>query len=314
MGAGSAAGAGAYYWYTAPELSPLLPDQPVSSVPGDYEKVYRDIANLLDTGDAENYDDGSYGPILVRLAWHAAGTYDAKTNTGGSNGATMRFPPESEYPANIGLHIARGLLERIYESHPWISRSDLWSLAGVVAVQELSGGAVLVPWRSGRVDKYDAKDAPPDGRLPDATKDQGHLRAVFGRMGFNDQEIVALSGAHALGRCHVNRSGFEGPWTFSPTVLTNHYYQHLIDDKWQVRAWPGPKQFEDVKSKSIMMLPTDMSLIKDKSFRKWVETYARDEDLWYRDFAKAFGKLLELGVPFPAHAEARVFKPYAASS
>ena len=52
-------------------------------------------------------------------------------------------------------------------------------------------------------------------------------------MGFNDQEIVALSGAHALGRCHKDRSGFEGPWTFSPTVLTNDYYRLLVDEKWQ---------------------------------------------------------------------------------
>ena len=45
------------------------------------------IAALLDDGD---YDDGSYGPVLVRLAWHASGTYAKKDGSGGSNGATMR--------------------------------------------------------------------------------------------------------------------------------------------------------------------------------------------------------------------------------
>ena len=40
--------------------------------------------------EKEDYDDGSYGPVFVRLAWHASGTYDKNTNTGGSNGATMR--------------------------------------------------------------------------------------------------------------------------------------------------------------------------------------------------------------------------------
>lgn len=50
-------------------------------------------------------------------------------------------------------------------------------------------------------------------------------------MGFNDQEIVALSGAHALGRCHTDRSGFEGPWTFSPTSMTNEYYKLLLNEK-----------------------------------------------------------------------------------
>ena len=61
-------------------------------------------------------------------------------------------------------------------------------------------------------------------------------------MGFNDQEIVALSGAHALGRCHTDRSGFDGPWTFSPTVVTNEYYKLLLDEKWNWRKWNGPKQ------------------------------------------------------------------------
>lgn len=82
----------------------------------------------------------------------------------------------------------------------------------------------------------------PDGRLPDATQGNKHLRAIFNRMGFNDQEIVALSGAHALGRCHTDRSGFEGPWTFSPTMVTNDYYQLLLQEKWNWKKWNGPKQ------------------------------------------------------------------------
>lgn len=52
-------------------------------------------------------------------------------------------------------------------------------------------------------------------------------------MGFDDREIVALSGAHALGRCHTDRSGFTGPWTFSPTMVTNDYFKLLLDEKWQ---------------------------------------------------------------------------------
>ena len=52
-------------------------------------------------------------------------------------------------------------------------------------------------------------------------------------MGFDDREIVTLSGAHALGRCHTDRSGYSGPWTFSPTVVTNDYFKLLLEEKWQ---------------------------------------------------------------------------------
>lgn len=125
------------------------------------------------------------------------------------------------------------------EQFPWITYSDLWILAGVCAIQEMQGPTV--PYRPGRSDK-DVAGCTPDGRLPDASQGSKHLRDIFGRMGFNDQEIVALSGAHALGRCHTDRSGFEGPWTFSPTVVTNDYYQLLLNEKWSWKKWSGPKQ------------------------------------------------------------------------
>lgn len=97
-------------------------------------KVYNAIAQIL---DEDSYDDGSYGPVFVRLAWHASGTYDKNTKDGGSCKGTMRFKPESEHGANAGLHIARDKLENIKKQFPWISYGDLWTLAGVVAVQEM---------------------------------------------------------------------------------------------------------------------------------------------------------------------------------
>jgi cytochrome c peroxidase len=81
-------------------------------------------------------------------------------------------------------------------------------------------GGPKVPWRPGRQDGL-VEHCTPDGRLPDGDKGSDHIRKIFNRQGFNDQEIVALSGAHALGRCHADRSGFEGPWTFSPITFTN---------------------------------------------------------------------------------------------
>lgn len=182
-----------------------------------------------------------------------------------------------------------------------------------------------IPYRAGRQDK-DVAGCTPDGRLPDAAQGQDHVRNIFYRMGFNDQEIVALIGAHALGRCHTDRSGYSGPWTFAPTVLTNDFYKLLLDEKWQWKKWNGPKQvsersqnnnkswrltkkqYEDKKTKSLMMLPADMSLVQDKKFKQWVEKYAADNDLFFNDFAAVIKKLFELGVPFAENAETMVFK------
>ena len=58
-------------------------------------------------------------------------------------------------------------------------------------------------------------------------------------------EIVALSGAHALGRCHPKNSGFDGPWTTSPTLVTNGYFKELLEKKWVEKKWKGPKQYVD---------------------------------------------------------------------
>jgi catalase (peroxidase I) len=73
----------------------------------------------------------------------------------------------------------------------------------------------------------------PDGRLPDADKGSAvanvkHLRGIFGRMGFSDQEIVALSGAHNLGKCHYEDSGYEGVWSETPWKFDNSYFNILI--------------------------------------------------------------------------------------
>jgi cytochrome c peroxidase len=58
------------------------------------------------------------------------------------------------------------------------------------------------------------------------------------------------------------------------------------------------QQYEDKTTKTLMMLPTDMALVSDKAFKQWIEKYAKDEDLFFKDFAAVIVKLFELGVPF----------------
>merc|ERR1712233_227982 len=172
---------------------------------------------------------------------------------------------------------------------------DLWTLAGCAAV-EVAGGP-KVPHELGRVDAPDDSHCPPNGRLPDASQGAAHLRDVFGRMGFNDQEIVCLSGGHTWGRCHIVRSGFDGPWTSTPLTFNNEYFTNLMNLKWRKKEWDGPEQFEDVATGKLMILPTDMALKTDPKFRVYTELYAKDAALFRKDFAVAFSKLLHLGKP-----------------
>jgi len=236
-------------------------------------------------------------PMTVRLAWHSAGTFDAKDNTGGTNGAGMRFEPESADGANAGLHIVRHILSPVQQQYPDVSFADLWTYAGASAVEFMGGPKV--PHHFGRSDHADGQKCPAHGRLPDASQGAQHLRDVFYRMGFDDREIVALSGAHTLGRCHIERSGYDGPWTRHPLKFDNQYFKNLLFLEWRPKKWDGKLQYEDVETGELMMLPTDLAIRDDPKFRVIAEQYAKDEQLFFRDFGEAFGKLLALGVPVP---------------
>ena len=159
------------------------------------------------------------------------------------------------FSANAGLHIIHDLLLPVKQKYPGVSYGDLWALAGAAAV-EFAGGPDI-PLSLGRVDVTSQEAAaaaaassaasaasgatrggggggcpvsvvPPNGRLPDAAQGAAHLRAVFGRMGFGDREIVALSGGHTLGRCHSVRSGYDGPWTDGILKFNNDYFKNLM--------------------------------------------------------------------------------------
>ncbi|CAN1249421.1 L-ascorbate peroxidase, cytosolic [Linum perenne] len=212
-------------------------------------------------------------PLMLRLAWHSAGTFDVKSKTGGPYG-TMRYSAELAHAANNGLDIAIRLLEPIKEQFPNITYADFYQLAGVVAV-EITGGPD-VPFHPGReVSVFLCRLIIQD----DNSIGVDHLREVFGTMGLSDQDIVALSGGHTLGRCHKERSGFEGAWTSNPLIFDNTYFTELLT---------GEKE-------GLLQLPSDKALLDDAVFRPLVEKYAKDEDAFFADYAEGHMKLSELG-------------------
>jgi L-ascorbate peroxidase len=116
--------------------------------------------------------------------------------------------------------------------------------------------------------------------FPSVIPGSDHLRQVFGKqMGLSDQDIVALSGAHTLGRCHKERSGFEGPWTKNPLKFDNTYFTELLS---------GDKE-------GLLQLPSDKTLLTDPVFRPLVEKYAADEKAFFEDYKEAHLRLSELG-------------------
>merc|ERR1719157_221565 len=121
-----------------------------------------------------------------------------------------------------------------------------------------------------------------NGRLPDATLGAQHLRDVFYRMGFDDEGIVALSGGHTVGRCHLARSGFDGPWTHNSLQFDNTYFKNLLNLKWKKVSTPaGREQYADEETGKLMMLPTDICMLDDAGMRPWVDKFAASQDAFF---------------------------------
>lgn len=99
-----------------------------------------------------------------------------------------------------------------------------------------------------------------------------------------------------LGRCHKERSGYDGPWVDHPIKFSNEYFEELFENEWEEKTIEetGNVQFKD-KGDELMMLRTDMWILWDEEFKKWAQIYDEDCDRFMSDFAVAYKKLTELG-------------------
>ncbi|XP_020085141.1 probable L-ascorbate peroxidase 3 isoform X2 [Ananas comosus] len=228
------------------------------------EKARRDLRALIS-------NDVATAPLMLRLAWDDAGTYDKETNTGGPNGS-IRFE-EYKHSASYDLKSAIDLLELVKAQHPKITYADLYQLAGVVAVEATGGPTIdFVPGRK------DSAVCANEGLLPDFSKGAQHLRDVFYRMGLSDKDIVALSGGQILERSILNVDGSQNIFL----KFDNSYFVKLL------------------KEESAQLLhPLDKALVDDPAFRSYVEQYAKDEDAFFKDYAESHKKLSELGFTPP---------------
>lgn len=206
----------------------------------DLAEVKRDIAELLtDSQDWWPADFGHYGPFMIRMAWHSAGTYRVSDGRGGAGAGQQRFAPLNSWPDNGNLDKARRLLWPVKKKYGRkLSWADLMVLAGNVALEDM--GFTTFGFAGGRADVWEPDEdvywgpeqvwladerytgdreledplgavqmgliyvnpEGPNGN-PDPVAAARDIRETFARMAMNDEETVALiAGGHTFGKTH----------------------------------------------------------------------------------------------------------------
>ncbi|WP_418281670.1 catalase/peroxidase HPI [Halorubrum sp. DTA98] len=206
----------------------------------DLDEVKADIEDVLTTSqDWWPADYGHYGPLIIRMAWHSAGTYRTTDGRGGASGGTQRFAPLNSWPDNANLDKARRLLWPVKRKYGRkLSWADLLVLSGNVAMESM--GFETFGFAGGREDEFKADDGvdwgpeeemmaderhDEEGNLegdvaadhmgliyvnpegpggePDPEASAEYIRQSFDRMAMSDEETVALiAGGHTFGKVH----------------------------------------------------------------------------------------------------------------
>jgi len=343
----------------------------------DLNAVIKDLHALM-TESQEWWpaDFGHYGPLLIRMAWHAAGTYRIADGRGGAGAGQQRFAPLNSWPDNANLDKARRLLWPIKQKYGRkISWADLMVLAGNVALESMDfktfgfGGGRADVWEAEELywgpegtwlgdERYSGErqlhkpfgavqmgliyvnPEGPNGK-PDPIAAAKDIRETFFRMAMNDEETVALiAGGHTFGKTHgagdpsligpepegalIEEQGLgwkskfgtgfgadaitggpEVTWSQAPTKWSNHFFENLFKNEWELTKSPAgayqwtakngaatiPDAYDKSKKHAPTMLTTDLSLRMDPVYEKISRRFYEHPDQLADAFARAWFKL-----------------------
>jgi len=343
----------------------------------DLNAVIKDLRALM-TNSQEWWpaDFGHYGGLMIRMAWHSAGTYRITDGRGGAGAGQQRFAPLNSWPDNANLDKARRLLWPIKQKYgKKISWADLMVLAGNVALESM--GFKTFGFAGGRADVWEPEElywgpegtwlgderysgerqlAEPLGAVqmgliyvnpegpngnPDPVSAAKDIRETFFRMAMNDEETVALiAGGHTFGKTHgagdpslvgadpesgaledqglgwkskygtgiganTITGGPEVTWSQTPTKWSNHFFDNLFNNEWELTKSPAgakqwkakgaaatiPDAFDKSKKHVPTMLTTDLSLRFDPAYEKISRRFYEHPDQFADAFARAWFKL-----------------------
>src|SRR5580693_6359299 len=343
----------------------------------DLDAVIQDLHALMtDSQEWWPADFGHYGGLMIRMAWHSAGTYRTTDGRGGAGAGQQRFAPLNSWPDNANLDKARRLLWPIKQKYgARLSWADLMILAGNVALESM--GFKTFGFAGGRADVWEPEElywgpegtwlgderysgerqlAEPLGAVqmgliyvnpegpngkPDPVAAAKDIRETFFRMAMNDEETVALiAGGHTFGKTHgagdpsligpepegsaiedqglgwkskhgtgigadAITGGPEVTWSQTPTKWSNHFFDNLFNNEWELTKSPAgaqqwkakgaaatvPDAFDKSKKHVPTMLTTDLSLRLDPAYEKISRRFFEHPDQFADAFARAWFKL-----------------------
>lgn len=280
---------------SSPPLDSAISNAHKSHVPANLPKVKAAIVDAL----AE--DGNRLAPVLIRLAFHDAGTYSASDGIGGPN-ASIRFMGGAEFNtapnASMGPAINKlnVIYDRIEGDRGSMTKADLWSYAGIVATEVL-GGPKDIKFYEGRSDATLAESNQEAGRLPNPGSECPVLRQRFREYRLDARGLVALSGGHTVG---VMKGIGGNAWTSDTLKFDNAYFVNMLKYQWvsdnQLVFYPKGQKSAFKKGQGLTMLKCDVALLDDPECKAIVEEYSKDQGKFFSDYADAYHKVLHTTV------------------